>query len=56
MCKVSANKDQEKIADLAKMYNYLMSNNEFQKVPLSVIKLIHLQHYNVAGWLAPHSI
>ncbi len=25
MCKVSANKDQEKIADLAKRYGYIMS-------------------------------
>ncbi len=45
MCKVSANKDHEKIADLGKMYNYIMSYNKFQKEPLSVIKRMYWQQY-----------
>ncbi len=46
MCKVSANKDYEKIADLGKMYNYIMScYNKFQKETLSVIKWMYWQQY-----------
>ncbi len=45
MCKVSANKDHDNIADFSKK-KYIMSYNEFQKEPLSVTLLATL---NVAS-------
>ena len=47
MCKISANKDQEKIADLAKMYNYIMSfKRSLFRSQMAILATLH-----VASWL-----